>query len=74
MFELLVVIAFLWLMIKVVGLTFKVTWGLAKIVASILMVVAIPLLVVCFIFWSGIVLMVPIGLLCIAFGIMKACI
>ena len=36
MFELLVVIGFLWLMIKVVGLTFKVTWGLAKIVASIL--------------------------------------
>ena len=73
MFELLVIIAFLWLMIKGIGLAFKLTWSLAKVVASILMVLALPLLIICFIFWSGIVLMVPIVLLCVAFGILKAC-
>ena len=73
MFELLVMIAFLWLMIKVIGLAIKVTWGLAKIVAGILMVFALPLLVVCFLFWSGVALMLPIILLCVAFGILKAC-
>ena len=73
MFEILVVIAFLMLMFKVIGLTFKVTWGLAKLVAGVLMVLALPLLILGFIFWSGIVLLVPIGLLCIAFGILKAC-
>lgn len=74
MFELLVMIAFLWLMIKGISLAFKLTWGLAKIVASVLMVFALPLLIVCFIFFGGIALMLPIVLLCVAFGILKACI
>lgn len=73
MFELLVIFAFLWLMFKGIGLAFKLTWSFAKVVASILMVLALPLLIMCFIFWSGIVLLVPILLLCGAFGIMKAC-
>ena len=41
--------------------------------ASILMVFALPLLIVGIIFWSGIALLVPIALLCGAFGILKAC-
>lgn len=73
MFIFLVSIAFLWLMFKVLGLAFKLTWSLAKIVASILMVLALPLLVLCFLFWGGLTLLAPIGLLGIAFGILKAC-
>ena len=73
MFEVLVMIAFLWLMIKAIGIAFKLTWGLAKIVASILMVLALPLLIIGILFWSGIALLVPIALLCGAFGILKAC-
>ena len=52
---------------------FKLTWGAAKIVASILMVVALPVLIVCLVFASGIVLLVPIILIAIAAGILKAC-
>ena len=73
MFELLVIIAFLWLMFKVIRLAFKLTWNLAKIVASILMVLALPLLVVAILFWSGIALLIPVALLCGAFGTLKAC-
>ena len=73
MFELLVIIAFLWLMVKAIGLAFKLTWSLAKIVASVLMFFALPLLIIGFLFWSGIVLLVPVALLCVAFGILKAC-
>ena len=73
MFELLVAIAFLWIMIKAVGLAFKLTWSLAKIVASILMVFALPLLIVCFIFFGGIMLVIPVVLVCVAFGLLKAC-
>ena len=73
MFELLVIIAFLWLMCKVIRLAFKLTWNLAKIVASILMVLALPLLVVAILFWSGIALLIPVALLCGAFGMLKAC-
>lgn len=71
MFEFLVVIAFLWLMVKVIGLALKLTWGLAKIVASILMVLAFPLLIVCFLFWGGFALVLPVILLFSAFGILK---
>ena len=73
MFELLVIIAFLWLMIRSIGLAFKLTWSLAKVVASVLMVFALPLLIVCILFWSGIALMIPVAVLCAAFGILKAC-
>ena len=73
MFELLVIAAFLWLIFKAIGLAFKLTWGIAKIVASILMVFALPLLIVCFVFWSGVALLVPLALIAIAYGMMKAC-
>ena len=73
MFELLVMIACIWLTIKVIGMAFRITWGLAKIVAGVLMIFALPLLIVSIIFWSGIALLIPVALLCGAFGILKAC-
>lgn len=73
MFELLVLLAFLWLLIKTIGLAVRLTWGFAKIIATILMIFALPLLILCVFFWSGIVLAVPVILLCVAFGILKAC-
>ena len=42
MFELLTIVVFVWLLIKTIGLAFKLTWGMAKIVASILLVLALP--------------------------------
>lgn len=74
MFELLVVIAFLWLLFKALGLVFKIAWGAAKIVASILMVFALPLLVILFIFASGVALLIPIVMITIALGLLKACV
>ncbi len=72
MFGLLVIIAFLWLLFKVIGLAFRLTWGITKIVAGVLMVLALPLLIIGFLFWSGIALILPVALLGIAFGILKA--
>lgn len=74
MFELLVVIAFLWLLFKAVGLVFKIAWGAAKIVASVLMVAAIPLLVVLMLLAGGIVLLIPMAMIALAVGILKACV
>ncbi len=74
MFELLTIALFIWLMAKVIGLTFKLTWGAAKVFASILMVLAVPVLLVCLLFVGGIALLVPIALIAIAFGIVKACV
>ena len=74
MFELLTIIVFAWLLIKTIGLAFKLTWGMAKIVASILMVLALPLLIVCLLFVGGAILIVPVAMIGIAAGIMKSCI
>ena len=74
MFELLTIVVFVWLSIKAIGLAFKLTWGMAKIIASILMVLALPLLIVCLLFVGGAILIVPVAMIGIAAGIMKSCI
>ena len=74
MFELLTIIVFAWLLTKAIGLAFKLTWGMVKIVASILMVLALPLLIVCLLFVGGAILIVPVAMIGIAAGIMKSCI
>lgn len=74
MFELLTIIIFIWLLVKAIGLAFRLTWGAAKVVASILMAIALPVLVVCMVFVGGIALIVPIAVIGIAVGILKACV
>lgn len=73
MFELLVLIAFGWLFIKAFGLAFKVTWGLAKVVAVILFVLALPALIGCFLVAGGIALLIPVVQVGAACGILNAC-
>ena len=73
MFELLTIAIFIWLLVKAIGLAFKLTWGVAKIAASILIGLAFPVLIVCLVFVGGIALLVPIVMIAIAAGILKAC-
>ena len=74
MFELLSVFVFVWLLTKAVKLAFKLTWGMAKGIASILMVIALPALILCLLFAGGILLIVPIVVIGTAFGVLKACV
>ena len=73
MFELLTLAIFLWLMIKAIGLALKLTWGFARIAASILITLALPALILCLVFAGGILLLIPLGMIAIAAGILKAC-
>ena len=73
MFELLTIVIFIWLLVKAIGLAFKLTWGVAKIAASILIGLAFPVLIVCFVFVGSIALLVPVIMIAIAAGILKAC-
>lgn len=73
MFELLTIAIFIWLLVKAIGFAIKLTWGVAKIAASILIGLAFPVLIVCFLFVGGIALLVPIVMIAIAAGILKAC-
>ena len=73
MFELLTVAIFIWLLVKAAGFALKLTWGVAKIAASILIGVALPVLIVCLVFVGGIALLVPLVMVATAAGILKAC-
>lgn len=73
MFELLTVAIFIWLLVKAIKLAWKLTWGVAKIAASILIGLAFPVLIVCVVFVGGIALLVPLVMIAIAAGILKAC-
>ena len=50
MLEILFTVLFVWLLMKTIGLAFRVAWGATKIVASILFSLAVPLLSY-FLFW-----------------------
>lgn len=74
MFELLILIVFVWLFVKAVGLTFRVTWGVAKTVAVALFTLALPVLVLGLVIAGGVVLLVPLSLVAAAWGILENCV
>lgn len=74
MLELLLTIVTLWLFFKALGLAFRLTWGAAKIIASLLFAVAIPLLGVILFFAGGLLVLIPLALMGAAFGILKSCV
>ena len=74
MLEILITVLFCWLFFKAIGLAFKVAWGLTKVLASVLFAIALPMLIVCLLFVGGIALLVPLALIAVAFGLLKACV
>ena len=74
MFELLTLVLFGWLFVKVISLTFRMTWGIAKFTVSILIGLALPVLFISILFVGGIALLVPVAMITIAAGIVKICV
>lgn len=72
MLELVIVIVFCWLFFKAAGLAFRVAWGGVKLAASVLLAIAAPMLVLCLLFAGGIILLVPVALITVAFSLLKA--
>lgn len=73
MIEILISILAIWLLIKAIGLAFRITWGAAKIVATILMALAVPIFIVVLIFTGGFFLLIPVALIAGAWGLLKRC-
>lgn len=73
MFEIFVLIAFCWIFFGAIRLAFKVAWGLAKVIAVILFILALPSLVSCLLYAGGIILLIPVAMVGLAWGILKAC-
>ena len=72
MFEILLTILFAVLFIKVAGVAFRISWCIAKAIACVLFVLALPTMALCLLFAGGMILLLPIALIVVAFGILKA--
>lgn len=56
------------------GIALHVAWGTAKLIASLLFAVALPMLVLMLVFAGGLLLLVPLAMVAIAWAILKACV
>ena len=74
MFEFLMLVLFVWLFAKAIGLAVRVTWGLAKVAAVILFTLALPALIGCVLLAGGVFLLIPVVLVGAGIGILKACV
>ena len=73
MFSFLVTILIFWISYKSLKILFSLTWGIAKIVGTILLILAAPALMICLLFAGGMLLMLPLGLVAGTFMLGKAC-
>ena len=72
LFDILIAVVSVLVFVWWIKLVFKMAWGTAKILATVLAVSALIVLIVCLLFASGILLFIPLGLLLGAIGIVKA--
>lgn len=72
MMELIMTVLFLWLFWKALGMAFRVAWGMTKILAWLLFLLAVPLLIGCLLFAGGFLLLIPIALVAIAGMLLNA--
>lgn len=71
MLDFLLTVLFICLFFWTIKLLFKLTWGVAKIIAVILLVVSLPTLIGILMVAGGLVLLIPVALLIGAIGIIK---
>lgn len=71
MIDILLTILFICLFFWTIKLIFKLTWGIAKVIAIILMIIALPTLIGGLMVAGGLILLIPIALIIGAIGIVK---
>lgn len=71
MLDFLLTVLFTCLFFWTIKLLFKLTWGVAKIIAVILLVVSLPTLIGILMVAGGLILLIPVALLIGAIGIIK---
>lgn len=73
MLDLIITVLFCWLFFKALGLTFRLAWGVTKFVVWLLFALALPMMIGCLMLAGGLLLLVPLALVGLAFGLVKAC-
>ena len=73
MIEIIFSVIAVWLFVKAIGLALKLTWGAAKIGATILLALAVPAFILLAFFAGGFILLLPVALIAGAVGLLKVC-
>lgn len=60
-----------WLLFTAVRLMFKIAWGMAKVFAIILVILAIPTLIEGLLITGGVLLLLPVAMLLLAIILLK---
>ena len=71
MLSVLLIAAFCWLYLKALGLVFRVTWGMVKLVGSLLILMAAPVLILMLLFAGGLLLLIPLAMVALGILILK---
>ena len=71
MIETILTILFIILFIKAVAVSIRISWGIARVIACILIALALPILVLGLLVAGGFILLLPIALVLVAFGLAK---
>lgn len=74
MFEMVITLLFLALLVGILWLAFHISRSLVKLGILVALALVLPALVKSFLVASGIFLLMPLGLLLMAFGLVKACV
>ena len=72
MLEIVMIILFCWLLWKVLGLALRAAWGMTKLLAWLLFVLAVPMLIGCLLFAGGLLLLIPVAMVAVAGMLLKA--
>lgn len=66
MLELIITVLFCWLLFTIFKLMFKLAWGVTKVIALLLSILAIPILVGGLLLAGGAILLLPVAMLVVA--------
>lgn len=73
MISILLTLLFLWLLFKAVKLVLKMSWGIVKLLALVLIVLSLPTLAGCLLTMGGLLLLLPLGLILAVLLLIKLC-
>ena len=71
MLDILLTVLFICLFFWTIKLLFKLTWGVSKIIAFILLIISLPTLIGILLVAGGLVLLIPVALLIGAIAVIK---
>ena len=73
MLEILIIVLFCYLFFLALKFFFKIAWCVAKIVAVVMFILAVPALIGCLLLAGGFLLLIPVAMIAIAVGLLKSC-